>query len=51
MILGLLDTGARANEFLNLNLDDVELVRIPVKSSTDSGACRPVGSEATLVMA
>ena len=25
MILGLLDTGARANEFLNLNLDDVDL--------------------------
>jgi site-specific recombinase XerD len=25
MILGLLDTGARAQEFLNLNLDDIEL--------------------------
>jgi hypothetical protein len=25
MILGLLDTGARAQEFLNLNLEDVEL--------------------------
>ncbi len=25
MILGLLDTGARAQEFLNLNLDDVDL--------------------------
>ena len=25
MILGLLDTGARAHEFLNLNLEDVEL--------------------------
>ena len=25
MILGLLDTGARAKEFLNFNLDDIEL--------------------------
>jgi integrase len=25
MILGLLDTGARAQEFLNINLEDVEL--------------------------
>lgn len=26
MILGLLDTGARAKEFLNINLEDVDLV-------------------------
>ena len=25
MVLGLLDTGARTQEFLNLNLEDVEL--------------------------
>lgn len=30
MILGLLDTGARAQEFLNLNLEDIELSTGPV---------------------